>query len=391
MPHRMVNDQPVAATHTRNLPRIQPAALRTGASPSMQLQFAAPTPSFGIVADFLSVRAPGLALAALLAYGANKLAPLTAFSPFLWASLIGIACGNFLTLVSPGSKEQLRSGVSFAKTRLLRAGIILYGVKMTVQKLALTGVAGVLADLFAVISTLFLGWLLGMRVLKLEPQLTALISSGAAICGCSAVAATQTVVKGEPHEVAAAIGTVVLCGTIAMFLYPLLWKFVPALAADAKLMGIFTGATMHEVAGVVAVGNACSADVASTALVTKLVRVCLLAPFLLCLSSVRQWGRRTLRRRSSSRSSAPLPWFAFALVAVACVNSVFTVPARMVKRAASASAFAMAMAMAANGLDADIGQIRKLGARPLMLAGALWLHLLLVGAGVTHFLVARLP
>eukprot|EP00965_Chrysotila_dentata_P106569 3520197-Pleurochrysis_carterae.AAC.5 len=216
----MVNDQPVAATHTRNLPRIQPAALRTGASPSMQLQFAAPTPSFGIVADFLSVRAPGLALAALLAYGANKLAPLTAFSPFLWASLIGIACGNFLTLVSPGSKEQLRSGVSFAKTRLLRAGIILYGVKMTVQKLALTGVAGVLADLFAVrsicpapavqpdkqhdllrtfvvmlalphnaanvhvqvISTLFLGWLLGMRVLKLEPQLTALISSGGLPC-----------------------------------------------------------------------------------------------------------------------------------------------------------------------------------------------------------------
>lgn len=344
-------------------------------------------PPLEAAADFVSTRAPGLLFACTLACISNRLAPLTGFSPFLWASLIGITAGNALRALSPNGRHTLSPGVAFAKTRLLRFGIILYGTKLTVQKIALTGSAGILADLFTVSSTLLLGWVLGEYVLKLKPQLTALISSGAAICGCSAVAATQTVVQGEPHEVAAAIGTVVLCGTIAMFLYPLFFKFVPALATNAKLMGIFTGSTMHEVAGVVAVGNACSADVAATAIVTKLVRVCLLAPFLLLLSSVRQWGRRTLRRNAAP----PIPWFALGLVGVAALNSVVTVPASWLKRAGSLSALAMATAMAANGLDADWSQIRKLGPAPLVLATTLWLYLMLVGAGVAHFLVGVLP
>jgi len=347
---------------------------------------AEPPPTLDGAAKFVAIRVPGVLIAGSLAHAANRLAPSTGFSPFLWASLLGIGAGNALRVASPGSRQALQQGVRFAKTRLLRAGIILYGAKLTVQKLALTGVAGILADLYTVSSTLVLGWLLGVHVLKLKPQLTALISSGAAICGCSAVAATQTVVEGEAHEVAAAIGTVVVCGTIAMFLYPLLWRYVPALAANAKLMGIFTGSTMHEVAGVVAVGNACSADVAATALVTKLVRVCLLAPFLLLLSSTRQWGRRTLRNRTT-----PVPWFALALVGIAMLNSVVSVPAVVLKRAGTASAFAMATAMAANGLDADWSQICKLGARPLVLAGALWMYLMLVGAGVARFLVDALP
>ena len=137
---------------------------------------------------------PGLILAAVLAVASNRLAPLTSFSPFLWASLIGMLVGNLWRVISPSSKEQLNIGVSFAKTRLLRVGIVLYGAKLTVQKLALTGVAGILADVFTVSSTLCLGWVLGLHVLKLRLPLTALISSGAAICGCSAVAATQTVI-----------------------------------------------------------------------------------------------------------------------------------------------------------------------------------------------------
>merc|ERR1719487_1658226 len=191
--------------------------------------------------------------------------------------------------------EQLAPGVKFAKAKLLRLGIVLYGAKLTLQQILAIGLPGLLADTFTVVSTLYIGVKVGVGMLKLERPLAALISMGAAICGCSAVVATQPVVEGESHEVAAAVGTVVLCGTVAMFLYPYLWQAVPMLADNPRLMGIFTGATVHEIAGVVAAGNAMGPEVATTAIVTKLVRVALLAPTLLALSA---WFP-SLRRRDA--------------------------------------------------------------------------------------------
>ena len=111
---------------------------------------AQPALTLDAAGKFVLTRAPGLLLAGALAHAANRLAPMTAFSPFLWASLIGIGVGNVLRALSPWSRRKLQTGISFAKTRLLRAGIVLYGAKLTVQKLALTGVAGVLADIFTV-------------------------------------------------------------------------------------------------------------------------------------------------------------------------------------------------------------------------------------------------
>ena len=78
----------------------------------------------------------------------------------------------------------------------------------------------------------------------MDAGLATLIATGSAICGCSAVAATQPIIDAEPDHVAAAVGTVVLCGTAAMFVYPWLFAAVPALAADPRLMGVYTGATV---------------------------------------------------------------------------------------------------------------------------------------------------
>merc|ERR1712228_146391 len=110
------------------------------------------------------------------------------------------------------------------------------------------GMAGLMTDIFMVVSTLTLGMNIGVKWLKLDRATSTLISSGAAICGCSAVLATQPVVGGESHEVSAAVGTVVLGGTLSMFLYPLLYKSIPFLANSPKLMGIYTGSTIHEIA-----------------------------------------------------------------------------------------------------------------------------------------------
>ena len=155
------------------------------------------------------------------------------------------------------AQRSVAPGVAFAKQRLLRLGIILYGAKLTVAKIMGIGAAGMLADLYSVGSTLGLGLALG-HWLRLDAKLTVLIATGSAICGCSAVAATQPIVQAEPHQVAAAVGTVVLCGTAAMFIYPWLYRALPWLSSDPRLMGLYTGSTVHELAAVAMGPSSCA-------------------------------------------------------------------------------------------------------------------------------------
>jgi uncharacterized integral membrane protein (TIGR00698 family) len=201
---------------------------------------AAPPSAVSFVAD----RAPGLVLTGAIALVAEQAARRTAgLSPLLWASLGGIVAGSGLRAAQPSGRT-LRcasAGMRFAKARLLRGGIVLYGARLTMQKVLGIGAAGLFTDAYILASTLFLGFSLG-RALGLDAKLTTLISTGAAVCGCSAVAAAQPILDAEPHQVAAAVGTVVLCGTTSMFLYPYLFRAVPLLSSSPRLMGIYTGA-----------------------------------------------------------------------------------------------------------------------------------------------------
>ena len=211
------------------------------------------TPSSMVMAPILeraAPLAPGLAVCAGLAVVSERAAAVTALSPLLWATIFGMVVRPSILLTamllrrvaSERAMSALGPGVKFSKVRLLRLGIVLYGAKLTLQQIVAVGLAGLFADLFTVASTLLLGIKIGVDVLKLERPVATLVSMGSAICGCSAVVATQPVVEGESHEVAAAVGTVVVCGTVAMFLYPALYQGVAFLAADPRLMGIFTGA-----------------------------------------------------------------------------------------------------------------------------------------------------
>jgi uncharacterized integral membrane protein (TIGR00698 family) len=346
----------------------------------------------GGLAGFFRDRAAGLALAGSVGLLAEKMAtrvPIS-LSPLLYATAIGIAVGNGLRLVDPELKKlaPAADGLSFAKRRLLRAGIILYGAKVTFAKILGIGLAGLLTDLYVVSSTLFLGFALGKK-LGLGDALVTLISTGSAICGCSAVAATQPIIDAEAHEVAAAVGVVVLCGTLAMFIYPALFHAVPVLAANAKLMGIYTGATVHELAGVVAAGNAMSPEVASTAVITKLLRVFLLEPWIIAIYylGIGQKGKKAVG--AEGKKGKGVPWFAFGFIGVATINSVWGIAPALQKASTVASAAFLASAMAALGLDTDLVKVKSLGWRPIALAMALWANLLGMGFLVSRFLLLR--
>jgi uncharacterized integral membrane protein (TIGR00698 family) len=348
------------------------------------------------IIHFCAERSPGVLLSVALAQlsiAIGKTSLGTHVSPLLWATILGMAYGNILHKRYPTAKQALAKGIKFSKGRLLRLGIILYGFKITLQQIAGIGMAGLMTDLVMVSSTLSLGILLGTKWLGLDRATSTLIGSGAAICGCSAVLATQPVVGGESHQVSAAVGTVVLGGTLSMFLYPFLYKLVPFLAHSPKLMGIYTGSTIHEIAGVVAAGNAMGSDVAFTAVVTKLARVLLLAPVLTGLSWMQNRKCVQEEQQGTKRTSTPtncklvLPWFAFGFVAISALHSCMHFPAGLVRLASKTSAFSLLAAMAALGVDSDFYEIRKLGSKPLILAATLWCWLAIGGLGVAKFFV----
>jgi uncharacterized integral membrane protein (TIGR00698 family) len=198
------------------------------------------------------------------------------------------------------------------------------------------------------------------------------------------------VVKGRADQVAVAIATVVTFGTLSMFLYPVAYAWLqqawPGLV-DARSYGLFAGATIHEVAQVVVAGSAAGPQAADSAVIVKMVRVMMLAPFLILLSTwlARKDAPDTGSVTGSVTGTGPaskvtVPWFAVAFVAMAGVNSLGVMPEPVRAVGAELGMFVLAMAMAALGACTRLGAIRRAGAKPLALAAGLAVWLVAGGA-----------
>lgn len=191
-------------------------------------------------------------------------------------------------------------------------------------------------------------------------------------------------VKAASSKVAVAIATVVLFGTLAIFIYPMLWPLAHHLfpGLSASQFGVFTGSTIHEVAQVVAAGHSISPDAENSAVIAKMLRVMMLAPFLLCLSAV----LRGKRKASNARQPVTFPWFALLFIAVALFNSLQLLPATVVATLNELAGLLLAMAMAALGLTTRFSALREAGVKPLLL-GALVFGWLIAGGGTINLLV----
>ncbi|WP_345462334.1 YeiH family protein [Deinococcus carri] len=303
------------------------------------------------------------------------------FSTLTLAIVLGMLLGN---TVYPPLSPVCQAGVTFSKGTLLQAGIILYGFRLTFQQLLGVGAQGLLSAVFMLVSTFLLAFLLG-RWLKLDRQSAVLIGAGSSICGAAAVLATEPVVKAKAEQVTVAVATVVIFGTISIFLYPAmnalhLWPF------SGQAFGIYIGSSVHEVAQVVAAGKAISAPVADAAVTTKLLRVMLLAPFLLLLSA--WWNRRSSTSTTGSqRQPITVPWFAFGFIGAALFNSLHLLPASAVSLLLNLDTLLLTMAMAALGLTTHLRTLRQAGVKPLIL-GSLLMVWLVVGGGLFQWLLA---
>ena len=342
-----------------------------------------------------------MAILALLALEIGKAPGLKAsgISALTLAIVLGMLVGN---TIYPRLAVAAADGIAFSKQRLLRAGVILYGLRLTFQDIANVGIAGVIIDALVLSSTFALAWWAGTRVFGLDRKTALLIGAGSSICGAAAVMAAEPVVRGRAEQVTVAVSTVVVFGTLAIFLYPALYhlnahyQFLPVTPAR---YGIFAGSTIHEVAQVVAAGRAVTDAAANTAVITKMVRVMMLAPFLILLSTYLSRHpepglARAPGERGPAESASPrrvvIPWFAFGFMAVTAVNSAFVLPHEWLTGVIALDTFLLAMAMAALGVTTQFSAVRTAGIKPLGLAALLfgWLILggLAINAGVSAVL-----
>jgi uncharacterized integral membrane protein (TIGR00698 family) len=332
--------------------------------------------------------APGLALTGAIAFASIHLAQLgwlqsNGISALTLAIVLGMVVGNTVySRIGPVAD----AGVTLSKAKLLRLGIILYGLRLTFQDIGDMGWTGVAIDAAVICSTFGLACFLGTRLFGLDLKTAMLIGTGSSICGAAAVMAAEPVVRARSEQVMVAVATVVVFGTLAMFLCPVLYHLNAQhhlIAMSPNAYGVFVGSTIHEVAQVVAAGRAVGEQAANTAVISKMVRVMMLAPFLIILSA---WLSRSSRHEHGGApkqgGGLAIPWFALGFVAVAGLNSLALLPPAVVSQVISIDGVLLAMAMAGLGLSTHVSAVRKAGIKPLALAAVLFAWLIVGGLAI---------
>ncbi len=347
--------KPVAPRHSRPLPAA--ADLFGDIEPTPQVRLKDYVP--GLVVALLATMAAG--------YMADQYgAPLT-----LMALLVGLAL-NFLS-----GDPRLTPGLSFAAKDILRLGIILIGVRVTLGDMLAIGWQG-FAAMLAILAATFLSGIALARLFGFSRAFGTLAGGAVAICGGSAamaLAATLSDRRVSQSEVTMVLVGIAAVGAAAMALYP---PIALGLGLSDSAAGFLMGAAIHDVAQAVGAGASVSAVAGDTATIVKLSRVAMLAPMLLLVAAMFRDGGKA--------KGAAMPLFLVGFFAVAAINSSGIIPAAAANLAGRASGWMLAMAIAAAAIRSPMKDLLAAGPRPLLvvagasivaLAGALAAALLL--------------
>lgn len=302
-------------------------------------------------------------------------------SPLIVGIVLGILYANSLRNHLP---QTWVPGITFCTKFVLRAGIILYGFRLTYQQVMQIGLPAIVLDTIIVLFTIIIGVIVG-RMLKMDRDISLLTSTGSAICGAAAVLGAEPIVRSEPHKTAVAVSTVVIFGTLSMFLYPVLYRS-GVFDLTPEQMGLYTGATLHEVAHVAGAGNAMGEAISDPAVIVKMIRVLLLAPALLVMSIVLARIPANSAGTTECRRRVTIPWFAVGFVIVIAFNSLNLLPRETVDAINTFDTFLLTMAMTALGAETSIDKFKKAGSRPFVLALILYAWLVIGGYLLVKYL-----
>ena len=302
------------------------------------------------------------------------------FSPMIIGIILGMLYANSLRNHLP---ETWVPGIQFCSKKVLRLGIILYGFRLTFQDIVNVGVAGIVVDVIIVVVTILGGIWIG-RLLKMDRDTALLTSVGSGICGAAAVLGAESTIRTQAYKTAVAVATVVIFGTISMFLYPIAYRS-GWVDLTPQEMGIYSGATLHEVAHAVGAGNAMGTEISNVSIIVKMIRVMMLVPCLLILGV---WAARRNAKdgATAEKGKVNIPWFAVGFLAVIGFNSLNLLPPIFVDAINYVDTFLLTMAMAALGAETSIDKFKKAGAKPFVLAFCLDVWLIVGGYILAKYL-----
>lgn len=269
-------------------------------------------------------------------------------------------------------------GVRMAQRPILRWAVAGLGFRLSLGEIVRIGGPALAVVVVSTVVALVFGVWVGRR-LGLEARFATLLSVGGGICGASAVVAADSVVQAEKRDAALALGIITLLGTIGIVVYPLLGH---AAGMSDFLYGVWDGASLHEMAQVVAAGAGYSEAATRIATTVKLVRITLLAPVVFFLA----WRMRTRTSAEITSEARPtvslLPWFLVLFVVFAAVNSMGWLTPEQVKLLQRADTWLLCVGMAGVGLQTSFADLGRAGFAPIAAGAAQWLLLATLSYGL---------
>lgn len=314
------------------------------------------TLALGVTHQRIRTLAPGVVVSLVVGAAASFLSEHYAAPVMLFALLLGMAL-NFLAVDGP-----CKAGIEFTARTVLRLGVALLGMRITLDQIASLGWKPVALVITLVVVTILVSVVVA-KALGFSRLFGMLTGGATAICGASAALALAAALPQHPRKEHATLFTVIgvsALSTLAMILYPMIAQWLHLSPAQA---GVFLGATIHDVAQVVGAGYSMSTETGDIATVVKLMRVAMLLPVIVCAAMI------TRRQGLEAGGQRPplLPWFAVGFLLLACVNSTGWVPVVMQSGINDLSRGCLVVAISALGMKTQLKALASVGVKPIAL------------------------
>ncbi|WP_082140273.1 YeiH family protein [Halomonas sp. PR-M31] len=323
-------------------------------------------------AERFSELVPGVLVCVTIALATTFIADHYGGPVMLYALLFGISL-HFLSLEGP-----CLPGVEFASRTILRIGVALLGVRITIAQISELGLGPIVTVIIGVTLTILLGYLVA-RMLGLTKEMGLLTGGSVAICGASAALALSAAMpRHENHErdTILTVVAVTALSTMAMVTYPLI---VSVLGLSDDQAGVFLGGTIHDVAQVVGAGYIISQHTGDVSTFVKLLRVAMLVPAVMCFIFIYRQQRQA---ENAAGGKVPmLPTFLVGFIVIVIINSFGLIPQVAVEGFTEVSRWCLVTAIAGLGIKTSFQKLAVVGWKPiiLMLIETAFLLLLVLG------------
>ncbi|WP_332821350.1 YeiH family protein [Pseudomonas sp.] len=308
------------------------------------------------IQDRVRELAPGFVVSLIVAAAATFLSEHYGAPVMLFALLLGMAL-NFLA-----ADGQCKAGIEFTARTVLRIGVALLGMRITLEQIVGLGWKPVVLVVTLVLVTILVS-VVAAKALGFQRLFGMLTGGATAICGASAALALAAALPNHPQKERATLFTVIgvsALSTLAMIVYPMIANWF---ALSPQEAGVFLGATIHDVAQVVGAGYSMSPETGDTATVVKLMRVAMLVPVIVVAAMItRMQGADPTGKRPPL-----LPWFAVGFIILACVNSTGWVPSLVQGGVNELSRWCLVVSISALGMKTQLKELASVGIKPILL------------------------